>query len=63
MALAFWLYTLVATITLIRVLEFFDVPWERGLVTTFLLVVGNFIEMTVGAALVYARIRMNREDD
>jgi hypothetical protein len=63
MALAFWLYSIAGAIAVIRILELIPLPWEEGLVTTFLLVTGNFVEMTVAIALVVARISMNRERD
>jgi hypothetical protein len=63
MAMAFWGYAAVSTITLIRLLDLFTIPWEPGLITVFLLVLGNIAEMTIAAVLISARIQMNRVRD
>jgi hypothetical protein len=62
MACCFWLYVMVGTLSLVRMLDFpwLQIPWEPGLVTTALLVLGNFLEFLIAVALLLARRAMNR---
>jgi hypothetical protein len=62
MACCFWLYAGVGTLSLIRILDlpWLQLPWEPGLVTTALLVLGNFLEFLIAPALLLARRAMNR---
>jgi hypothetical protein len=62
MACCFWLYTVVGTLSLVRMLNlpWLQLPWEPGLVTTALLVLGNFLEFLIAVSLLLARRAMNR---
>jgi hypothetical protein len=58
-----FLSSLVATISLLRRLEIFLLPWEPGLITITALVLGNFIEMLIAVVLVETRLIMNRAEE
>ncbi len=59
LAVVFCFYSVAGTIGTLRVLGL-DLPWERGLVTTFILVLANFLEMLIAVSLVQARRSVNR---
>ena len=63
MGLAFWIFSLVSVISLIRQFHIIDLPWIRGLVTVWLLVLGNFLMMSIAVVKLWARREYARAGD
>jgi hypothetical protein len=59
LTVVFAFYTLVGTIAVLRIAGV-DLPWERGVVTITLLVLGNVLEMVIAVILVRYRSFFDR---
>ncbi len=59
-ATVFCIYSIAGTMGTIRAFDLITLPWEPGLVTTFLLVAANVLEMLLAIVIVRARREINK---
>lgn len=55
LAIAFWLYAIASTISILRETGIIHIPWKEGTVTVALLTTGNVLEMLIAIHILSVR--------